>query len=71
MTKSQLLKLLAEIYKMDGPMDKINGKLGKLPPAKYAALTKRQIEAKWDYPRRHLMHKVACALSNRHRGDAA
>lgn len=60
MTKKDLVRLLAEIYEEEGP----GGSGGKkVPPKEFAALTSQQVDEKWDFSHRHLMHRVAYAIS--------
>lgn len=61
-------KVLREIYAAYGPGG--DGTLDKYPAVKYAELSTAEIDAKWDFSDRHLMHRVAKALV-RIAGDAA
>jgi len=55
---AELRELLAEIYNMDGPRDD-HGNV--VPLREFAAMSAAEIE-RWDFDRRHLMHRIAKAV---------
>lgn len=60
-----LRKLLLEVYHIEGPREgrmSLNG-LAVVPPEDYAKLTPQEVDMKWDFPNRHLMHRIAQALT--------
>ncbi len=66
-TNDELRKMLVKaesalraVYALEGP-GKSGG--GKLPVAKYAAMTKKQVDATYDFYHRHLMHRIAKILA--------
>lgn len=54
-------KVLRAVYETYGPGSV--GSAKKYPPVEYARLTTQEIDAKWDFTERHLMHRVAKALA--------
>jgi hypothetical protein len=61
MTKAKMIELLIEIYNEEGPRE---GRGTVVPPAEYAAMDTLTIERMWDFDRRHLMHRIAKAISH-------
>lgn len=62
--RKQLVKAesaLRAVYAEHGPLGARTGK--RLPVAKYAAMTKKQVDATYDFYDRHLMHRVAKILA--------
>lgn len=60
--KAELLALLAEIYEADGPKEPRSGEIKTVPASEYASYSPDAIDHKWDFPARHLMHRVAIAI---------
>lgn len=54
--------LLWKIYNQYGPKDLSRNKIRPFSADKYAAMTRSQIDAKWDFADRHLMHRIAKEL---------
>lgn len=50
---------LREVYKENAPWD-----MGKrVPVAKFAKMTRAEVNARWDFPVRNLMHRIARILA--------
>jgi hypothetical protein len=63
MRASALRALLQEVYDALGPKTILHRKQVPYPRALYAAMTASEIDAMYDFPTRHLMHRIAKALS--------
>lgn len=57
-------RLLRKIYHEDGPRGFDNRLDRPLPTDKFAAMSRKKVDENWDFPRRHLMHKIAKALES-------
>jgi len=58
---SDLLRaLLREIYYVEGPRNN-RGKI--VPPKRFASYSPDYVDQHWDFPRRHLMQRIAKAIS--------
>ena len=55
---------MRRIYNLNGPKTVTKGKFRVFPASQFAKLTKKQVDAKWDFPDRHLMHQVAKVLEH-------
>lgn len=57
-------RALRRVYNDLGPKVTGKGKFRVFPSKDFAKMTKKQVDAKWDFPGRHLMHQVAKALEH-------
>lgn len=62
---SDLKELLSEVYRQDGPRESFRGKLRVVPPKRFAKLKPEDVDLRWDFDRRHLMHRIAQAIAYR------
>lgn len=53
--------LLLEVYNAQGPRE--GGFQAAVPPEKFAKLTPQEVDTRWDFDERHLMHRIAQALA--------
>jgi hypothetical protein len=60
---SELRTLLQEVYDLCGPKTNLHLKSVPLPTAVFAAMTASEIDVNFTFPARHLMHRIAKALS--------
>ncbi len=61
--RSTYKDLLMQVYDLHGPKDARNGELGTVPPVEFAKLSTKEVDQKWDFYDRHLMHEIAKSLS--------
>lgn len=52
---------LRAVYALEGPMQSDGGR--RLPVAKYAAMSRKQVDETYDFYHRHLMHRIAKILA--------
>jgi hypothetical protein len=55
--------LLMQVYELHGPKVSSNGELSTVPPVEFAKLTADDVDRKWDFYDRHLMHEIAKSLA--------
>lgn len=53
--------LLMQVYDLHGPRNSSNGE--KVPPVEFARLSADDVDNRWDFYDRHLMHEIAKSLS--------
>ena len=55
--------LLMQVYDRHGPKDSRDGELSTVPPVEFAKLSADEVDRKWDFYDRHLMHEIAKSLA--------
>jgi hypothetical protein len=53
-------RLLREIYKLEGPRGAVGN--GALRISEYAKMTRKEVDENYNFPHRHLMHRIARLL---------
>jgi len=61
--KQSYKDLLMQVYELHGPKVSYNGDISALPPVEFAKFTPDEVDRKWDFQDRHLMHEIAKSLA--------
>jgi hypothetical protein len=60
---SELRALLREVYDVCGPKAYLHRAMMPYPIAVFATMTSGEVDSTFDFPDRHLMHRIAKALN--------
>jgi hypothetical protein len=60
---SELRNVLQQVYDQCGPKAYLHRQTVPYPAAVFAAMTTTEVDSTFDFPDRHLMHRIAKALS--------